>query len=370
MKIFEINNINRVDNSTFKAKKMPKQAMTSMSEHSAKLLNVAAASIGMAGLALNMGTISEKHPKKEHIKAIDKIDRDFFMQVYNSKGTIDEKSKKLKISHTTYRRILDELGLEFKPQAAGPKPAYNISKDKFEKVFYSNLSTEEKVKELGLSSPKLYYYYANKLGLKKQKFKNIDPEKFKDVFYSDLSTPEKYEKLGMNASTYYMIAKKHNCITNNRRVKSITKEKFEEVYNKDIPQIEKYKMLGIGRGTYIALAEKFGFPVEIKPATYIRSKDIPVEEFVEIYNQNITVAEKCEKLGISRQTYIKRAKELGLKPRKTFQTDTDLNKISLEDFLKVYNDKSLSINQKCLKLGIGEYSYYKLVRKWSLQKKK
>ena len=370
MKIFEINSINRIDNSTFKAKKMPKQAITSISEHSARLLSAAAASIGMAGLALNIGNISEKPHKTGHIKAFDNIDIDFFMQVYNSEGTVDEKSKKLKISHTTYRRILDELGLEFKPQSAGPKPAFDIPRDKFEKVYYSDLSTEEKAKELGLPNTRLYYHYANRLGLKKQKFSNIDPEEFKEVFYSDLPASEKYKRLGMKDSTYYIIAKKLGCITNNKRIQSITREQFEEVYNKDITQAEKCRILGIGRGTYIALAEKFGFPIEITPSTYIRSKDIPVEEFVEIYNQNITVAEKCEKLGISRQTYIRRAKELGLKPRKNFQTDTDLSKISLEDFLKVYNDNSLSINQKCLKLGIGEYSYYKLVRKWSLQKKK
>lgn len=369
MKIFGIDAYNNNFTNTFKAKKVSKPAEKFISEQPQKLLNAAMASIGMAGMALTSNKEIAENQEIKYKRIIDDIDLDLFMQVYKSDVSVKEKSKRLGISTKTYRKIVDELGLEFIPAKRGMKPLFDIPKERFGEVFNMDIPTSEKAKILGLSQD-LFYHYASKMGFKKDKAVNISKEDFEKIFYMKIPLSEKYKMLNINYSWYYALAQKYGCITTTKHVKSITKEQFESINNQNIPQTEKCKKLGITRGTYIKLANKFGIDLDIKPVTYIRSADIPTDTFIKIYNEDITVAEKCEKLGISRQTYIKRAKELGLKPRKNFATNTDLSKITLEDFLKVYNDSSLTTNQKCLKLEIGEYSYFKLVRKWNLQRGK
>ena len=470
MRIFGINNFNYNQTNTFKAKKISKSAEKFVSEKPSKLLSAAMASIGMAGIALNMnnekspirgrkpieidekvfmevynskGTLEEKAqklglslptyrrmitrkglefiPQHRGHKLIE-IDENLFMEVYNSKGTLTEKAKKLGISIWSYRHLLDIKGLEFIPQQRGykpmkidedllmevynsqgtldekaeklgisittllrllekrnlkhipsqrgPKVKFNFTKNALEEIYFSKLSLQEKLDILGLSSNQMLYRYLGKFGIKKTKAKDITEEEFKKVFNMKIPLSEKLKILDISSSSYYILTKKYNCMTTEKFIQTITKEDFESVYNQNITLTEKCKKLGITRGTYLSLAKKFGFHVEVAPATYIRSKDIPVEKFIEVYNKSVPVAEKCEELGISHMTYIKRAKELGLKQKNTFHRKTDLSKITLEDFLKVYNDSSLTINQKCLKLGISDFSYFKLVRKWNLQRSK
>ena len=127
-----------------------------------------------------------------------------FMDVYNSSGTLKEKSEKLKMPISTFRNLIDRLGLEFVPQKRKPKQ-YDFTDEDFIRIFFSKgMTVDEKCRILGIKNYQAYYRAAAERRLKREP---ITKERFTEVFNMNIPKEEKYKLLGIKQSRWYVYKK-------------------------------------------------------------------------------------------------------------------------------------------------------------------
>lgn len=189
---------------------------------------------------------------------------------------------------------------------------------------------------------------------------------FKRVYLdTTLSLRQKSKILNVAATTLRNWAKKLGIkpeISKNT-VKNITKEMFDEVYRLDIPEKEKYEMLGINHKFYYKKMLEFGY-VPMRTAKKKEVAGISRETFEQVFfDESLTEQEKHKKLKLSAHTYLKKAKDFGLRTVKT-DNDERIASISKAEFDRVFFDKHLNTEHKLKILGINHSTFIKYARKY------
>lgn len=292
---------------------------------------------------------------------------DFKKVFFDKAMTLKEKARKLKISITTLQTWAKSLGLVLEARPNLPK---NISKEKFDEVYFLDIPENKKPGLLNITSSAYYrilfdFGYTAKETLKRNKNRSLSKEDFEKVFFDDtLTEAEKQKKLGLSAYTYLRKAREFGLLTqtikNTERIAAISKEEFDKIFfDKNLETKHKLRILNMNESTFLKYSQLYGYqtPKQIRQE-YIKS--ITKEQFDEVfYNQNLTEQEKVQELQLDRKQY----KLLAAKFGHADEINDNIN-ITIQEFDKVFFDESLTTKEKISKLKINKYDYYYLIAKF------
>lgn len=247
-----------------------------------------------------------------------------------------------------------------------------ITVGEFKSVFFDKtLSLKEKIEKLkiGITS---FRTWAKKLGIKSNEDKKvpkiITKEQFDKVYNLDIPEKEKYKMLGIEHFTYYKkmleFGYTPKLTTRKKSIRNITQEEFEKVFFDDsIPDSEKHIKLGISYNSYMRKANEFHLTTA-KQDIYEHVDSITKEEFDKVFFiKNLGIRHKLRMLGISEPTFLRIAQKYGYKTPKKLREEY-IQSITKEQFDKVFYDKSLSNNEKQKVLGINRICYRQLAAKF------
>ena len=123
------------------------------------------------------------------------------------------------------------------------------------------------------------------------------------------------------------------------------------------------KNIKISKNTFLKLSRKYGYKSERRELLEHINK-ISEEEFKKVFfDKNLTEKQKHEKFQISYNAYLDIAKSYGLitnaqkDKEKAFFITKDL-------FDEVYKDSNLSVKEKCKKLDISHSTYQRLLKRF------
>ena len=247
----------------------------------------------------------------QNLKNAENITKEDFLKVFNEIKTVKQRIETLKISGSTYKKLLNkfELTTKFQENRQNTK---SITKELLQSLVDSSLTAKEIYTTLNISNKT--FYNLLKIHQIAYNYKHHDKEiiiqreKLKELADSGKSIEEITKELGIYASTYNNKAKQAGVNTKLRdsinKIESVSKKEIQDLINIGLNPDKICEKLNITVSMYRHLVEKYNL---ITPSKQIHKhiSQITKKQILDLKNNNRRIKDICKELNISLTTYYK-----------------------------------------------------------------